>query len=308
MKTAILITVLIIFVFGVFLFNQFFFSGEEKVVSTSQYVFPYDLSNPTKTYKLKGVLKEISGLSWYDDHEIACVQDEDGLVFIYDLKKDKIEEEIKFAKDGDYEGIEYVGKTTWVVKRNGDLFQVKKFDTKKQETKKHETFLNSNNDVEGLAYDADNNRLLLACKGKAGEGKKFKNKRAIYEFNLDKKKLKKTPAYLVDLDDIRKFVEAGRVAGYYEKVAEFFDPNNGNITFQPSSLAVHPISNEIFVISSIGKLLLVLNPRGKIVYLHKLDKTKFKQPEGITFDKRGNLYISTEGKGGKGKIFEFGFD
>src|SRR5690606_40736501 len=46
--------------------------------------------------------------------------------------------------------------------------------------------------------------------------------------------------------------------------------------------------------SDLEKLLLVLSPDGAIQSAHPLDKNRFPQPEGITFDEKGNMYISNE--------------
>jgi len=47
------------------------------------------------TWILPAVLKEVSGISHIDDSRIACIQDEVGVIFIYDLEKKK--SSIKFS-------------------------------------------------------------------------------------------------------------------------------------------------------------------------------------------------------------------
>ncbi len=74
----------------------------------SDYVVSYDFQNPTKSMILPENLKEISGLSFYKENQLACVNDEKGNVFIYDLQKENIVEKIEIGKKGDYEGIEVV--------------------------------------------------------------------------------------------------------------------------------------------------------------------------------------------------------
>ena len=74
-------------------------------------------------------------------------------------------EEIQFHKDGDYEGIEIVGDKVYVIKSTGTIYEVTNPGTKEQQRKKFNSFLSKENDVEGLAYDKKNNRLLVACKG-----------------------------------------------------------------------------------------------------------------------------------------------
>ena len=80
-----------------------------------------------------------------------------------------------------------------------------------------------------------------------------------------------------------------------------------NTSFQPSGIAIHPITNHIYMIATAGKLLVVLSPEGEILGVEELDKDELKQPEGITFDQQGNMYISNEARGGKGNIMLFNY-
>ena len=59
------------------------------------------------------------------------------------------------------------------------------------------------------------------------------------------------------------------------------------------------------MISSVGKLLVVLDRDGYILGVHALDPNLFRQPEGICFSPEGDLYISNEGRGGKGYVLKF---
>ena len=59
------------------------------------------------------------------------------------------------------------------------------------------------------------------------------------------------------------------------------------------------------MISSVGKLLIVLNRKGKVLDVKELDPKMFRQPEGICFSPTGDMFISNEGQGGKGYILKF---
>ena len=262
------------------------------------------LGKPLKTFTLAPQLKEISGISLSANQKyILAVNDEEGKIFYLDKNNGKIFKSIKFNKPGDYEGIEAIGKKIYVLKSNGTIYEVKHIESENQKTKTHKTFLNSSYDLEGLGYDASNNYLLLACKAKAGKGKRFKKKRAIYAFDLNVDTLLKNPIYLIDRQAILDSLQIK--AGYVDKVLEVFSPEQSSIAFAPSGVAVHPLTKEIYVLSSAGKLLVVLDPTGKISKLIPLDKKLFEQPEGICFDKAANLYISSEGKRRGAKLFVF---
>ena len=75
-------------------------------------------------------------------------------------------------KDGDFEGIQVVGDTVWIVKSNGDLYGAAMAGEKKRKAVHIKTKLSKDNDVEGLAFDRETNTLILACKGWPGKKKK----------------------------------------------------------------------------------------------------------------------------------------
>jgi len=269
-------------------------------------VIPYDLNNPDLRMKLDKDLIEISGLSLSPDKNyLYGVNDEEAKVFVLDKSTGEVIDKIKFGKDGDYEGVEVVGKDIYVVKNNGNLYRVKK--KKKDDAKKYKNFLGEKHDVEGLGYDPTTNSLLLVCKGIAGEGKKLKKAKAVYRFDLENKKMDKKPLYLVTENMIVDFLKKSKKISddsFMDKMGSKAIVNRA-IKFAPSGIAIHPISLDIYMISSVGKIMLVLNQEGRLKHFEFLDKSIFPQPEGICFEMDGSLYISSEGKNKKANIFLF---
>ena len=54
-----------------------------------------------------------------------------------------------------------------------------------------------------------------------------------------------------------------------------------------------------------GDLLVILNPEGNVLAMIDLDDKLFRQPEGISFDENGMMYISNEGKETRATILAF---
>jgi len=252
-------------------------------------------------------LQEISGLSWDESrHQLVAVQDENGYLFY--LHDGQIEERVEFWKDGDYEGVEVVDDQVFAVKSSGTLYRVIAPGTPDQEVEKFNDFLDPSNDVEGLAYDKAKNRLLLACKGKAGEGDVFELKKAVYTFDLDpsKMELEKDPVFVISLKDVQDYLDISHSIRKWETLMEKFQPNETNFTFTPSGIAVSPDGAYIYILSTAGKFILILDSHaGKIVHIEKLKKKDHPQPEGICFDSLSNLYLSNEGKGGSPVIYRY---
>ncbi len=269
--------------------------------------FPYHLNDPDLAFDMPNELKEISGLSLTSDGQmLAAVNDEKGIIFLLDKSNGAIKSRIQFKDAGDYEGIEIVGNDAWVCKSNGTLYQVKNFAEPNPEVQSHKSFLDKENDLEGLAHDPANNRLLIACKGHSGYTDDAGDKKAIYAFDLATKTVSKTPAYLLTLSDLEDFLKTSGEEDANKKLERINAPGSGELKFSPSGIAIHPKTGDIYITSARGNTLLVLDAKGKVQHLERLKKSVHGQPEGICFDADGTLFISNEGEDGSpGKIFGF---
>lgn len=255
----------------------------------------YDLKQPNDKYFLPYVLEEVSGLAFKSPNSVLAVDDETGRVFEYDLLKRKIIHSMTFHSPDDFEGVEIVDSLVYALKNDGDLFEMKYTSNKKPKAVKYENDLGSKNDTEGLGFDPINNQLLIACKEEP-EVKDNKAKgRAIYGFDLDKKKLKKDPLFEISTGSLIKFWEKSRTHDYKEE----------RVKFKPSAIAFHPIDKSYYILSSVGKLLVVIDGNGEIRATYPISSRILGQPEGVCFSPNGDMYISSEGEGDKGYILRF---
>ena len=239
-----------------------------------------------KKWEMPAILLEISGISYLDNGQFACIQDEAGVIFIYNASENKIDRTITFGAAGDYEGIAMVGRTAYVVRSDGHIFEVQDIDTSSPKIKEYATPLTAANNVEGITYDAKHNRLLLAIKGAETSVKNYKG---IYAFNLDTKKLAAVPLFKLNLTD---------------PALQTTKTKKLNNALQPSEIAVNPVTGNIYLTEAVNPQLFVLDAAGKIITRHKLSGSTFTQPEGLAFSPNGELYISNEGKKGKGNILQ----
>lgn len=281
----------------------------EKILPVQAF-FAYDLEDPDSRYKLPKYLEEISGLSYYGKDKIACVQDEKATIYILNLEQEKIIKKHDFGEDGDYEDIAIVGKTAYVLKNNGHIYRIENFKKKDRKIEKYKTPLKEKNDTEGMAYDPLSNALLVACKGSPSIDKEepYAGYKAIYKFDLREEELIETPQFLIDLERLDSYKDHNVFTRISIKVAKRLRLIESETSFQPSGIAIHPVYGEIYIISSVGKLLIILNRRGKVLDVKELDPKLFRQPEGICFSPGGDMYISNEGQGGKGYILKFSYN
>lgn len=266
-------------------------NNREQTAHASAHL-PYRLSNPAYKLFLPYEIEEISGLSYLGEDTLLSIQDEQAVIYTIDMKEEKISGEQKFGKNGDYEGIELAGNFLYAVRSDGQLYKMPVYITDEAGTEVFDTPLSHKNDVEGLAYDAENNRLLLACKGISGLKKDISGSRAIYAFNLAENKLVEEPVFLVET----------------RLVNEWLGSSTKKDSFRPSGIAVHPLTGQIYLLASVGKILIVLNKNGSIDSVSPLGQADFKQPEGICFAPNGDMFISNEGKAGRSTILKFNYE
>jgi uncharacterized protein YjiK len=67
-----------------------------------------------------------------------------------------------------------------------------------------------------------------------------------------------------------------------------------NLKFKPSAAAIHPITGELYIVSAVNDLLVIIDQQGNPKISFKIDGKLFKQPEGIAFTPNGDLLISNE--------------
>jgi hypothetical protein len=290
-----------------YFFLYIFFCGYQPDKNKSQPVksIDYNLSSPDKILVLPHLLHEISGITEIDATSIACIQDEHGILYIYDIVKNQIIKQFYFSYDGDYEGVARVDKTLYILRSDGMLFGIVNYESGNFKRVSYSTGTPTK-DNEGLCYDKKNNRLLIAPKDNPWKESENKDLREIYSFDLSTKKLTKNPAFEFDLSLIERFALDNKIK-VPMKSNKKGNEKKPDIKFRTSAIAIHPLTNKLFVVSANEHLLYVFDMNGNIEYLERLDPDMFNQPEGITFLKNGDMLISNEGQDKNPTLLRFNY-
>ena len=267
--------------------------------------FPYKLTQPDKKIELPGYLAEVSALGYFPDNQLVMTQDENGIIYVLDLEKEEITGDFRFKNKGDFEGIEVIGNTAYVLRSDGVIYEVPNFTQDDPETNKFETSLSERDDTEGFGFDPATQTLLIACKEATRKGgEKIRYQRSVIGFDLQSLQALPDPYMTIDLREIQAFLLQHAEGEDGLADARAFDPEKGG-SLKPSGIAVHPISGYIFVIASNGQRMVVFNQKHQVVQVQKLPREIFGQPEGICFNPKGDLFISNEGRSGKGNVLMF---
>jgi hypothetical protein len=264
----------------------------------------YRLSSPDKTITLPEQLREVSGVTIIDSVTVALIQDEIGIIYIYDIKENRIKSQVFFAGKADYEDIALANKTIYVLSSDGMIFEVTDYMSKSFKVALYTTRIPSY-DNEGLFFDRINNRLLIGCKGDIKRDN-FKNKRAIFSFDLKTRKLVQEPVYIFDVESLNKSINSKKSGSKDEKGKKEKDKEK-EIDIRPSAIAIHPKTGKLFLLSATDNILCIANKTGNIENIQKLDKDLFLQPEGIAFFPNGDMLITNEARNKRPTLLRFNY-
>ena len=252
----------------------------------------YDLNKPEK-FTVPDGLNEISGISFYEGKSdtIYAEQDEKGELFYLHLG-DKIASHVKFGKKGDYEDIAIINEQVILLRSDGILFSFP-FSERHQEeitdTKEWNGLL-PNGEFEGLCADAKNKLLYVLCKHCS-----------------DDETTKAITAYILQLQPDGSITQSGSASISVKTIEKL--TNEQKFKFHPSALAKNPQTQQWYILSAVNKMLVIADKDWTVKEVYELDPAIFRQPEGITFDRENNLYISNEGDDiSKGNVLKFVFN
>jgi hypothetical protein len=239
--------------------------------------------NTAEIWELPDELVEISANVLIDDKRMACIQDNLGIIYIYNLENKSVERKINFAGKGDYEGLAVVNKTFYVLRSDGFIYEVQEGKGSARSVKTYDLPLTAIHDTESLFFDKTKNRLLVGVKERDLTASDTKG---VYSFDLGTNKMNEIAVMQIG---------NGKTENRKGK--------KGVGKIKPSDLAIHPTSGEVYILNGPSSELLIAKPGGEITKTIQLDKTVFPQPEGLCFNTSGELYISSEGgKKAKGII------
>jgi uncharacterized protein YjiK len=280
-------------------------AGVNPAQATTTGMMPgYALDTPDQTHVLPDILMEASGVTDVSSTEVAIVQDELGEIFRYDIDTGEILQRIPFGPPGDYEGITRVNNAMYVLQSNGNLFTIQDWlGTAK--ASQHRLPL-STADNEGLAFDPVEQSLLVSPKSRWKKGKSGKVERPIFSVDIASGQLSAEPFLVLNTNDLIDFANAHGLdipRKITKKGEEKID-----LAFKPASVAVHPVTHDIFVISAAGNALASFNRKGEVTGLQFLNRERFPKAEGITFLPDASLVIVNEAAGAKPTLQVFKWD
>lgn len=247
----------------------------------------YRLDQP-QSVQLGKVLNEISGISYNkEDGDLLAISDSKEQVFELDLRKIKLKDyTAKIIESGsDLEDVVKVNATLYLLMSRGVIVEVPEKAKDTTGIKYYPLNLDGKNDFETLYYDPSVDGLIMMCKTCAHE--KGSGVRTAYRFDLKTKTFDSTEFYTISKDDVKAVLK------------------NADAKFDPSAAAIHPLTRQLYILSSAGNLLVIADTKGKVLDAYELNPDLFPQAEGIAFSPKGTLFITNEKKYDKASLLVF---
>jgi uncharacterized protein YjiK len=230
-------------------------------------------------HKLSGALLEVSGLATGSDGRLFAHNDERARVYELDPTTGRTLKRIDMGdggERGDFEGIALVGERFFLVESDGTLYEFHEGqDKENMPFRRFPTGVGSRCEVEGLAYDAATESLLLVCK--TTRGSELRGHLVIFSFSLEDMRLDSEPRFRIPYASLSDVGARGRL--------------------HPSGIEVHPRTGSIFVVAAREEGLVEISRDGRFLAAAELARRLHRQPEGITFSDAAML-VADEGGGG----------
>lgn len=302
---------------GILYIMAFWFCGCGN--SQPSYTSPkgYDLTRPV-IYQMPDDLVEISGVALYQGNSdlIFAEQDEKGKLY-WLRPADNKANSITFGKDGDFEDLAITDHQVIMLRSDGVLFsfplrQNGEFDDAalKSQVKKWKDLILPG-EYESLYADVAGQKLYVLCKDCPVDRHQPRVSGYILSMKQELADGENGGLVLSDLQPIGDFAIDTRqievkLAGSPKTPAK--TKKVAGLRFKPSALSWNGRTKQWFVLSSVNKMLVITDANWQVQEVHLLKPSLFGQPEGMTFDKENNLYISNEGSPPKkGTILKFAF-
>jgi hypothetical protein len=231
----------------------------------------YDLTQPIEI-KLPLELDEISGLIYYSkDTSVMAINDEHGWLYKIYLKHPQQIQKWKFSSGADFEDLVLRDSVFYTLQSNGNMVVYKFINADSLYLQEFEFPFGKGNEFEAAYLDSSSDKLVLICKDCKSD---TKDVTTTYTFD----------PLTFQYRDSSFTIDASRILKL----------SKDDKKFKPSAAAIHPVTGELYIISSVNAILVVADLSGKVNEIYPLDHKIFKQPEGLCFTKNGSLLISNE--------------
>ena len=246
----------------------------------------FDLIHPESVTNLPMGVNAFTDFVMMDSTHLICLDDQIGGVLVYDMISNKSQGYLPTGIDSKITEVTKIDSTIILVdEKMGLHFLLPPYDSTSiiTESLQDKSWISS-----GMCLHEQTSRLFFVAESDIEN--EIQN-HSIYTFNLNQRKLNERPLFEIKPEDIELFAISNNIS----LPANRFDENGDTLhtfAFKPDVIAVHPKTNEIYLLSSNDRSLAVFNQFGQVVNFTTLDEDLFSQPKAMTFFPNGDLLLT----------------
>lgn len=240
-----------------------------------------DLDDPLSRFRLPGRLAEASGLAFAPDGRLFAHDDERGIVYRVDAATGEVDRGFQVGESllrDDFEGLAIAGPRFWLVSSTGRLYEFREAaEGERSPVRVTDTGLGQACEVEGLAYHAVSESLLLACKT--------------------------LPAGVEEVRIHRLPLGPGAAPPPPIRVPwSSFEARGHSGPVSPSGVDVDPTTGSLVLVAARQELLFEVTVDGELLGVRHLSRRRHPQAEGVAVGPDGRLYVADEAAGGRAHL------
>ncbi len=246
----------------------------------------FDLVHPESVKSLPMGVNVFTDFVIMDSTHLICLDDQIGGVLVYDLKTNNSEGYLPTGIDYKITEVSKIDSTIILVDEKMDLhFLLPPYDSTSitTESLRDKSWISS-----GMCLHEQTKRLFFVAE--ADIENEIQNY-SLYAFNLNQRKLNERALFEIKPEEIEMFAITNNIQLPIHRINDNGDTVQ-NFTFNPEVIAVHPKTNEIYVLSSADRSLVVYNQFGQVVNFTTLSQEIFSQPKAMAFYPNGDLLLT----------------
>jgi uncharacterized protein YjiK len=234
-------------------------------------------------FRLPPGLREISGLAATAEGRLFAHDDEHGEIGEIDLASGRILKAFALGPDlarADFEGIAVAGDKIFLLISDGRLVETREgAQGERVPSTVHRTGLGQACEFEGLAYEPEDQSLLLLCK--SAKMKDLRGTLTAFRWSVPERRLMSPDRISIALP-----------AQFRERYGR---------DFRGSSLERHPAGGQYLAISSVDRVAVLFSRAGEFIDASPLSP-RHQQPEGVAILADGRVVVGDEGGKGAGTL------
>lgn len=246
----------------------------------------FDLVHPENVSNLPMGVNAFTDFVFMDSTHLICLDNQVGGVLVYDVISNKSQGYLSTGVDAKITEVAKIDSTIILVDEKMDLhFLLPPYDSTSitTESLKDKSWISS-----GMCLHEQTKRLFFVAETNVEND--IQNY-SIYSYNLNQRKLNERALFEIKPEEIELFAISNNIQLPMNRIDEIGDTVQ-NFTFNPDVIAVHPKTNEIYVLSSADRSLAVYNQFGQVVNYTVLNEEIYVNPQAMTFYPNGDLLLT----------------